>query len=208
MDYKNLRTYHYIHLSRISKFALLKETGIEYGGYDQYKRAVKVKDNIDRCKESFFKLFDEHTRRELIKLDKKVTKTYSKIISKTPFVLENRNLIKIGIDHDDDMVKPQYDMKRTYRGIYRFIREKGEFIPDTASNDNTEPVNRENEIMNIYGKEMQELARVLYLQEEYVKMAIETSLRDERLKDIAIETALYIGYINGYMLDGAKKIIR
>ena len=208
MDYKNLKIYHYTHLSKINKFALLKETGIEYGGYAQFRIAVKVKNNIDRCKKSFYKLFDEHTRRELISLDKRVTKTYSRIISKTPFILENRNVIKIGIDHDDHMVKPQYDAKRTYRGIYRFVREKGEFIPDTRSNDNTERVNRENEITNKHGKEMQELARVLYLQEEFVKMAIETSLRDQKLKDIAIESALYIGHINGYELAGAKKLIR
>ena len=31
---------------------------------------------------------------------------------------------------------------------------------------------------------------------------------NQKLKDIAIESALYIGYINGYELAGAKKLIR
>ena len=208
MDYKKIEKLHYVHLSKANAYTLLQEQKYADDGINQIKRALEIKKNIEVCKKAFYKLFDDHTRRELIKIDRKVNKVYNKLIRKMPGVLENRNLIKIGLDHDDNLVTPEYGTSKTYRGIFRFKREKDEFVLDQKSIEFTSPMKMENIIEYKYGREMQELAKLLYLQEEYVKLAIETSLRDKRLRELAIESALYIGYINGYLLDGAKKIIK
>ncbi len=206
MDYKNIKTYHYVHLSKADTYTLINENMYEADKIEQLKKALKIKKSIEMSKKSFFNLFDEDTKKELIKLDKRVSKAYNKLIRKMPGVLENRNLIKIGLDHEDNLVIPEYG--KTYRGIFHFKREKDEFILDQKSIEFTVPMATEQGIDYRYGKDMQKLAKLLYIQEEYTKFAIETSLRDKRLRDLAIETALYIGYINGYTEEQNKKYIR
>ena len=205
MDYRNLKRYHYLHLSNIKISTLLQEE-LLYENMDEIKMVLEVKKNIERCRQAFYKLFDEHTRKELTNIDKKVRKAYDKVIKKLPCLLKDRYTLTIGLNKDDEMVRPDSD--NTYQRVHQFIREKEEFVPKTSIKGENARYSEEERLLIIYQKELQELAKLLYIQEEYVKLAIETSLRDKRLREIAIESAVYIGYIDGYILKGAKKIIR
>ena len=200
-----IREIDYGHISKLSTFQIVKDVCTYKEDRQLLKRALEIKKSIELSKKAFFNLFDEDTKKQLIKLEKDVNKAYKKLVNKTPSVLSKRDTITIGIDHNDNLVIPVKG--KTYQAIYRFKREKDEFIIGNSINFD-ESTEKEKQIIKEYGDTIQELARLLYIQEEFVKYAIETTIRDDKLRDVAIETALYIGYLNGYTLDGIKKKIR
>lgn len=215
MEYKNIQQQHYVHLSKVGNLVLAGELCAivlnenldeNYDAFEQLSRAIKTKKTIDSMKKAFYKQFDEATKNELIKLDKKVTRAYDKLMNNTPCLLENRHTIKIGLDREKYIIRPVYDEE--YRGIYEFKREKDEFVFDRISvTDFITPHSVvESKISRDYGDTMNKLARLLYIQEEYIKLAIDTALKDKKTKTLVIEMANYLGYLDKETYEELQKV--
>ena len=199
-----INTFNYIHLASFGKFKLVREIYTDTHDTDMVKKAIETKKIIESSRKTLYELFDDTTRKQLIELDKEVSKAYAEFCKKTPpMSLDDNKTLTCAIDREGQIEIPVSD--KSYR-IYTFFRDKDVFIKDNERAFRIDGDPRDEPRIRQYSSIINNLAKKLYIHTEFIKYAIETCLKDEETYDLAIELAKYIGYINNGQKEEIKKL--
>ena len=202
---KNIKIY-LGHAIRLSKFKLVRQAKLLTDDRKLRKSMVQERKELEELKKTFYSLFEKDKAEYLIGLEKEINEFYEKFCEKTSYRLIDRTNLsrktEEGIPREEvSFHRPEdrfRDVRKSANGDTYIYGEAYIYTDKTYEHISSVVMSRDLIFLDTLGSR-------LYTQEQAIKCAIQTSLKDDNWMPMAVEMAKYLDYITPDQYDEFKE---